>query len=321
MENIEIYNEDCITGSSRIADSSVDLIVTDPPFGISESKFDKHYKRDSSNVISGYKEAPSNYKEWTLQWMSQAYRILKPNGSMFVIIGTTNLLHVLNAGDQLGLTLINHLIWKYNFGVNTTKKFVTSHYHIIYFAKNRNKRTFNTYCRFSRKDRTEDNKSSLYKDLEDVFIINKEFCAGQIKNQNKLPEELIQKLIQYASNENDIVVDFFLGNFTTAYMSLRLGRKIKGFELNKKSYDFHIHKVKDIEFGKDLKTLRIPDPGIPRNAGKSISKTEKKNIRKEYKNLIASGLKIKDAYLHLQEKFGRGKFSIINILREDNDKN
>jgi site-specific DNA-methyltransferase (adenine-specific) len=236
-----IYNEDCIEGSKKyFKDNTVDLFIADPPFGINEITLHKHYNRDESNVIDGYVEAPSDYYAFSLAWLEQAKRILKPEGSMYIVSGWTNLHHLLNAVQQLNLSLINHIIWKYNFGVYTRKKFVSSHYHILFLKKSK-KIKFNTNCRFS--DERDSTGSPLYRDLEDVWVINKEYQPGQVKNKNKLPDELVAKMIDYSSDPKDIICDFFMGNFTTAYVSLKMGRTPIGFEINPESYKLHFTKL------------------------------------------------------------------------------
>ena len=64
-----------------------------------------------------------------------------------------------------------------------------------------------------------------------------------MKNINKLPEELVKKMIQYSSNEGDLVCDFFLGNFTTAVVSKKLNRVPMGFELNKHAFHIGMRKL------------------------------------------------------------------------------
>lgn len=252
---IEIYPEDCLDPEKKIKDGSVHLGIFDPPFGIGEAAFDKHYNRKGGNVIPGYTEAPTDYAQWTLKWMTEAKRVLKDDGSMYIIMGNSNLRHVLNAADALGLFEINHIIWKYQFGVYTKRKYVTSHYHVLFYSKSPKVRhTFNLNCRFVQSDKDENKGSLLYQDLEDVFTINKVYTPGEVKNQNKLPEELIKKLILYSSNEGDTVCDFFMGNFTTAYAALRLGRQVCGYEINPEAYKHHVQKLKDIEPGCDLQT-------------------------------------------------------------------
>ncbi|GHU34197.1 hypothetical protein FACS1894166_11280 [Bacilli bacterium] len=66
-DNLFIANENCLKFLDSIPDNSVDLIVTDPPFAINESKFDdKYYCRKSTKVVNGYVEAPKNisYEDW-----------------------------------------------------------------------------------------------------------------------------------------------------------------------------------------------------------------------------------------------------------------
>lgn len=311
--SIKLYNEDCLEGAKNLEDESADLIICDPPFGIGESTFNKHYKRDNNVVLDGYKEAPEDYYKFTLDWISQCKRILKPGGSFYIISGWSKLKDVLNAVDDNGLDVTNHIIWKYNFGVNTKKKFVTSHYHILYITKGKCK-TFNTNCRFGNQEKNEAGGSLLYEDLEDVFYIKKEFHQNKVKNKNKLPDELIKKLILYSSNEGDVVLDLFMGNFTTAYVSRGLGRSVIGFEINKESYDYHIDKLKNMEYGRDLKGLKVVENIIPKNQGKTISEDERNKILNKFEILKNTYTKKKSIEI-LMEEFGRGKFSIINILK------
>ncbi|MBU4334566.1 MAG: DNA-directed RNA polymerase subunit beta, partial [Candidatus Omnitrophica bacterium] len=76
-----------------------------------------------------------------------------------------------------------------------------------------------------------------YQDREDVWIINREYKPGKIKNKNELPKALLRKMILYSSNPDDIVCDFFLGSFSTAKVSICLGRRACGFELSKIAFD------------------------------------------------------------------------------------
>lgn len=311
-----IYNEDCVGDNrTQLPDESVHLGIYDPPFGIGEKEFNKHYKRDSSNVIRGYCEAPDDYEIWTHKWITEAKRVLHPDGSMYIFIGHSNLRHVLNAAHHLGLVLINHIIWKYNFGVNTTKKFVTAHYHVIYYKKNAKANpTFNTYCRFGQQEKANDGGSLLYRDMEDVFSISRDYSPGEKKNQNKLPAELIEKLIMYSSNPGDVVCDFFMGNFTTAYAACALGRKVYGYELNKASYEYHKPLVDALEYGCKLKEMKPVINIRPINQGKEVTPEDARSICDEYQKMVDEGMLKKNASLKLQEKYGRGRFAIKNIL-------
>lgn len=311
---INIHNIDA--RHAPFESNSVDLGIFDPPFGINESQFDKHYKRDNSVVLPGYVEAPNDYYQFSIEWLSQAKRILKPDGSMYVISGWTNLKDMLMALDTLELETINHIIWKYNFGVSTRKKYVSSHYHILYIKKPGGKVKFNTYSRYGVQEKDDFGGSLLYQDLEDVWYIKKDYAPGQIKNGNKLPDELIRKMILYSSSPDDIVLDFFQGNFTTAYNALALGRHAYGTELNKVAYDYHIPKLKQLRYGYALEGLKSVENAVPINQGKPITDDERAAIVNYVKDQRMQG-KTKATAIDLATKlFGRGKFSIINILEK-----
>src|SRR5690606_23966734 len=100
-----------------------------------------HYNRKESFVIDGYTEIPlDKYPAFSQQWIQQAERVLKPGGSLYIVSGYTNLIHILNALHKTSLIEMNHLIWKYNFGDYTRQKYIhilnalhtTSHLEMIH---------------------------------------------------------------------------------------------------------------------------------------------------------------------------------------------
>ena len=242
------FNEDCITGAQKhLKDNSIDLIVTDPPFGINGHRLNKHYNRDENNVLDGYVDVPENeYAEFSMRWINEAERVLCPRGSIYIVSGYSNLIHILNALSNTKLKEVNHLIWKYNFGVYTSKKYISSHYHILYYIKKGGHVTFNKNAFYTDSEKTANGRSMNYLDREDVWIINREYKPGQIKNKNELPEKLLTKIIRYSSNKNDMVCDFFLGGFSTAKVAIGLGRKACGFEINKNAFDYQLKEIEKI---------------------------------------------------------------------------
>ena len=218
---------------------SIDLIITDPPFAINFKASKANYNRTASRVIKGYNEIkPEDYYDFSYSWMAEAYRILKESGSMYVFSGWNNLKDILMALDDVGFVTVNHIIWKYQFGVVTKTKFVTSHYHCLYVCKNPKKRKFYPFSRFKKTSKTKEGRSLHYKDKEDVWDIKREYWTGDEKTPTKLPAELIEKIIQYSSKKNDIVLDPFLGSGQVAVISKSMGRKYLGFEIVKKYYNF-----------------------------------------------------------------------------------
>tara|TARA_B100002049_G_scaffold131920_1_gene97643 strand:+ start:486 stop:1217 length:732 start_codon:yes stop_codon:yes gene_type:complete len=222
-----------------IPDETIDLVVTDPPFAINFKAKKANYNRTASRVLSGYNEINvEDYYKFTNNWMLQVKRVLKKSGSMYVFSGWNNLKDILTALDVNGFTTINHIIWKYQFGVVTAKKFVTSHYHCLFVCKNDKMRKFFPYSRFKKNAKTSDGKSLHYRDKEDVWIIKREYWTGDDKTPTKLPAEIIKKILQYSSEKNDLILDPFLGSGQVAVISKMLGRKYLGFEIIKSYYDF-----------------------------------------------------------------------------------
>ena len=239
IQSNKIYNIDCIKGMGLLPPKKIDLIITDPPFAINFKASKANYNRTASRVIEGYNEIkPEDYYDFTYSWMTEAYRILKESGSMYVFSGWNNLKDILSSLDEVGFVTVNHIIWKYQFGVVTKKKFVTSHYHCLYVCKNPKKRIFFPFSRFKKQSKTKDGRSLHYKDKEDVWEIKREYWTGDEKTPTKLPAELIKKIIQYSSKKNDIILDPFSGSGQVAVVSKSLGRKYLGYEIVKKYYNF-----------------------------------------------------------------------------------
>lgn len=232
QNHIRVYNMDCIPGMANLAPESVDLIIADPPFAIDFKAKRSNYNRKDSSVIDGYVEIkPENYKQFTLDWMIQAKRVLKSNGSMYIVSGWTHLNDILTAIESLGLTVVNHIIWQYQFGVYTTRRFVSSHYHILFVTKDDKTRPFF-------KDRRFQDTKSQYQDMQDVWKIPREYQRSEEKTPTKLPDELVRKMIQYSCPENGTILDPFLGSGTTAVVAKNLGYNMIGFEIVKEYYDY-----------------------------------------------------------------------------------
>lgn len=318
--NYNIHCMDCIEGSRKyLPDESVDLIITDPPYGISADSLHKHYHRDENHVIEGYIEVKkSDYFDFSLKWIKEAERVLRPGGTIYILSGYSNLIDILNALKHTNLNEINHLIWKYNFGVYTTKKYVSSHYHILYYTKPGAKSTFNTFSRYSSDQKNSKGGSLNYLDREDVWFINREYKPGKIKNKNELPLELLIKVIQYSSNENDLVCDFFMGGFSTAKAALGLNRKITGFEINENSFKHNLQEINNLKPGYLLDSAKKGRNNQPKNQGKPWKKEDISNLKIRYDELFKLHNNKKQTIQVLQNEFKRGYFAILNKIEEIN---
>ena len=208
---------DCLEGLQRLPKNSVDLVIADPPFGLDFTGKEHIYNRDKKFVVEGYTEVSrEEYLEFSRRWLTLLPRVMKSHASAYIFSGWTNLESILTAAREAGLHLVNHVIWKYQFGVFTRRKFVTSHYHVLFLVKNQRKYFFNKIEHYPL----------------DVWEINRTYRFQQQKNGTVLPVELIARCIDFSSKPGDLVLDPFMGNGTTAVAALQNLRHFFGFEIN-----------------------------------------------------------------------------------------
>jgi len=234
-----IIYEDCICGMEEMQTECVDLVIADPPFGIDFSGKENSYNRKQNLVIDSYQEIESDYEKFTEDWMKSIQKIMKPQATAYVFSGWNHLEDVLRGARLAGLTTINHLIWKYQFGVFTKNKYVTSHYHILFLAKNKNNYYFNKMEHYPL----------------DVLDIKRKYKKGEVKNATTLPIELIKQCIEFSSKPGDVIFDPFMGMATTAIVAKSLWRHYLGFEINTKMESVINRRLDDISVGQEYATI------------------------------------------------------------------
>ncbi len=121
----ELVNGDCIEVMNSWEAGGVDLVFADPPY----------------NIGFGYDEYDDNqdhdeYVDWTNRWIDGCVRLLKPSGSMYVLIGdeyaAETRLHLRKLESEGKLVFRNWIIWHYTFGQRCKVKFNRSHAHLFY---------------------------------------------------------------------------------------------------------------------------------------------------------------------------------------------
>ena len=149
----DIYCMDCIEGMSSMDDNSVDLIIADPPYNLSKGN---SWIWDNSVVLKGmggnwnkvmesWDSLPlEDYWKFSLAWISEAKRILKPTGSMW-IFGTYHNIGIINTILQMTETeIINEVIWfKRNAFPNLSgRRLTASHETILWCHSGGKKRQY-----------------------------------------------------------------------------------------------------------------------------------------------------------------------------------
>lgn len=196
-------------------EAKADLVFADPPFGINFTGNLQTYHREPDAL--SYVEVPvEEYPSFIQSLLDWSHNALKGSGSMWLLSGWNNLGVVLDAVERSGFQMLNHCIWKYQFGVFTKRRFTTSHYHLLLLVKDLDNYTFN--------------KPEHY--AEDVWYIKRPYRRGVKTAGNELPDKLVEKCIYTSSKKGDLVVDPVLGSGTTMRACLRMGRKCIGIEIN-----------------------------------------------------------------------------------------
>lgn len=316
-----IYNLDAIAGAAeQLADNSVDLIVTDPPYGIAGDSLHRHYNRNESFAVDGYIDVePDKYAEFTRAWVSEAARILRPGGSVYIVSGYSNLRHILNALHENKLIEVNHIIWKFQFGVFTKRKYVSSHYHILYFRKPGSPHTFNRECRYGSAELSEDGGNLNYRDREDVWVIGRENKPGQVKNKNELPIALLAKMVQYSSKPGDLVCDLFMGAGSTGAAAVGLGRSFVGFEQNLNAFQLAEARLATTQPWERFEIRDVMQTGDPANAGKRWTPAELELLRARWAHLRARNLGKGYIVDVLCAEFKRGRWAILRAISRDGE--
>lgn len=209
----------------QIMDNSVDLMVTSPPY------WDlKNYFKPGQIGQESYEIYLSRLK---LVW-SETFRVLKTTGSMWINInirkkGKQVILipqDIIKQCKEIGFLLKDVVIWHKSSGIPTHKNnIVDRHEYFLWFTKSEEfKFNMFQFC---------DYKNEM---LENGLFWNINRKAGSVgKNfihPAVYPDKLIERVIELCSNENDLVVDPFLGSGTTSICASNLNRNSIGYEFN-----------------------------------------------------------------------------------------
>tara|TARA_B100000965_G_scaffold101195_1_gene83067 strand:- start:8737 stop:9519 length:783 start_codon:yes stop_codon:yes gene_type:complete len=231
MKRNSITNKDCLKFLKTIPDKSVDLVLTDPPYNIGfdgGKGWDSYWKNDRE------------YIQWCISWSKECIRVLKDN-RMFVVWGTLKtesfLLYKLALNRFEGIYPQNEIIWSYNWGGRTKDNFARKHEYAWCYSTGK-KFLFNSDdVRVDRKVgknmRTGQNytKGTIPTCVweKNNHTTSKDYCGWHATTKNI---EVLERIIRAYSNENDLVLDPFMGSGSTAIACKLSNRDYIGSELD-----------------------------------------------------------------------------------------
>ena len=232
--------------STKIPDSSIDLIFADPPYNIGKNFNGKKYKWESAE----------DYLEWSYQWIDLCIKKLKSNGSLYVMTSTQNMPYF-DIYLRKYLTIISRIVWHYDSSGVQAKKYYGSLYEpILFCVKDKNNYTFNS------EDILLDAKTGAIRKLIDYRksiprIYNSKKVPGNVwyiprvryrmseyeKHPTQKPEALLERIIKASSNKGDMVLDPFAGTFTTCAVAKRFNRKSIGIEIQEEYVKIGLRRI------------------------------------------------------------------------------
>tara|TARA_B100000579_G_scaffold142073_1_gene115366 strand:+ start:1988 stop:2755 length:768 start_codon:yes stop_codon:yes gene_type:complete len=240
-----IIKGNCIDVLKTIGTNSVDCCITDPPYNISgKGRKDKIGWLKSNNYWSEEKKidlikenwdvfTESDYEKFTISWLLEIKRIVKPNGNIAIFGSYHNIYLIGYILKKLDLKVVNSIVWyKRNAFPNITgRMFCESTEHIIWATNNDSKKAKNWTFNYDKmKERNGGKQMRNLFDIPNTKASEKKFG----KHPTQKPIEVIDNLVVALTNENDTIIDPFLGSGTTAVVAKQNNRNYIAVEIEEK---------------------------------------------------------------------------------------
>ena len=230
-----------------IPDKSVDIVIADPPYNASKGN---SWSWDSTNnklpgfggnwkkVSEVWDDMPlDEYFYFTLSWLAESKRVLKPTGSMWVH-GTYHNAGIINVAMQmLGIEIINEVVWyKRNSFPNLSGRRLTASHETILWAHNGKQRKYRFNYDISKSGNfEEDQLKSPGKQMRTVWDIPNNKNRDELKHgkhPTQKPERLIRRMIQLSASPGEICLVPFAGAGSECVAAAKEGLNFIGCEID-----------------------------------------------------------------------------------------
>jgi len=238
MALMNLYNGDCSVEMKKISDNSVDLILTDPPYNLGNFMINRSTNlakmRDNFFANAGWDNL--EFDEWVEHmdvFFENAARVIKPGGSMVIFMSIIKVETIIKLAEKHGFYYKTTGIWhKLNpMPRNMNLHFVNSTEAWIYFTYKKKTGTFN-------------NEGKMIHDFVETSVVsNGEKKAG--KHPTQKPVVLLEHFVKLLSNENDLVIDPFMGSGSTGVVCKKNNRNFIGIELDSEYYEIAQKRIED----------------------------------------------------------------------------
>jgi site-specific DNA-methyltransferase (adenine-specific) len=257
----QILQGDCLEILPQLPEASVDLIFADPPYNLQLSG---DLWRPNMTRVNGVQDdwdrfsSFKAYDAFSRAWLSACRRVLKDNGTIWVIGTYHNIFRLGAILQDLGYWILNDVLWiKTNPMPNFRGvRFTNAHETLIWASKSRGaKYTFNHHAMKALnegKQMRSDWKLPICSGAERLKV------NGEKAHSTQKPEDLLQRVILAASNPGDIVLDPFFGSGTTGAVAKRFWRHWIGIEREAEYVELAGQRIGRVEADKDERLVSNP---------------------------------------------------------------
>ncbi|MBT3910360.1 MAG: site-specific DNA-methyltransferase [Rhodospirillaceae bacterium] len=224
---------DCMEQLASLPEASVDMVFADPPYNL---QLEGELHRPNNSRVDGVDndwdrfDSFATYDQFTREWLEGARRVLKPNGSLWVIGSYHNIFRVGTALQDLGFWMLNDVIWRKTNPMPNFRgrRFTNAHETLIWCARSKESKYRFNY----------ESMKALNDDLQMRSDWLMPLCTGRERlkidgkkaHPTQKPEALLYRAIIASTNVDDIVLDPFFGSGTTGAVAKKLGRHYVGIE-------------------------------------------------------------------------------------------
>jgi len=229
----QIFNEDCLTLLKRLPDNSVDLILTDPPYGI-DYKNNRRGKNGKIKTEDGILNDGKNNTVFLGEVIKESFRVLKDGRHIYWFGRFDALYKQAFKFEESNFVIKNELVWlKNNHGTgDLLYSYAPKHESILYAVK-KQKKSSKVFKLQKIGNTTRHNNILEYSKVTKKNLIH----------DHQKPIELLKFLIEKSSIEGEVVLDVFAGSGSTLLAAKETGRNYIGCELDKFYYDKIIESI------------------------------------------------------------------------------
>jgi modification methylase len=229
-----ILEGDCIAEMAKLPDKSVDMIFADPPYNLQlggDLFRPEGGKVDACDDEWDKFDSLATYDDFTREWLAEARRILKDDGTIWVIGSYHNIYRVGALLQDADFWILNDIVWRKANPMPNFRgtRFTNAHETLLWCAKDEKARyTFNYRAMKALNDDLQMRSDWVLPICSGAERVKDD--AGEKAHPTQKPEALLYRILLACTKPGDLVLDPFFGTGTTGAVARRLGRKWIGIE-------------------------------------------------------------------------------------------